>query len=147
LTLYQLQIQGKSKGEETQTLRLFSISKIHISHHFEQSKLNRCSILVELAVDNAKEVDCFFLCDVEFPGVIEEQVRLRNNSSMGEGGRSGRRRVSHCLVAGIRMLIDTTSDLVANEAFVVVHVLHSLSGEKSNGIQIHDVGVTMIKWQ
>jgi len=125
-------------------LKLFSFSKIHISHHFRRSRLNGSSILVKLTIDYAKGADCFFLHDVEFPGTVKEQVtRLGNNSGTSEGGERGGRGMSHSLNARIRMLVSVTSDFVTYEALIVAHVLHMLSGGESDGIYVHSVNVAM----
>ena len=41
------------------------------------------------------------------------------------------------------MFVSPTSDFMANEALIVMHVLCSLSRGKLNGIHIHGVRVTM----
>ena len=86
-------------------LKLFSYLKPHISHYFRGSRLNRCSILIKLSIDYAKGVDCLVLQDIGFPGIVEEQVRLGNNSSTYLGGGRGEGGMSHSLVARVRMLV------------------------------------------
>ena len=141
LTLYQLQIQMQSKGKETLTLRLCSYSKIYISHCFGRSRLNGYSIPIKLFVDYAKGADCFFLQDIEFPGIVKEQVRLENNSGTYlEGGR-GKEGTSYSLVSRTEMFVSVTSNFVANEALIVVRVLHLLDGGKSDCIHVHSVRV------
>jgi len=89
-------------------LKLFSYSKPHVSHCFRESKLNRCSILIKLCIDYAKGVDCLVLQDVGFPGMVEEQVGLGNNSDTNLEGDRGGGGMSHSLVAKVRMLVSTT---------------------------------------
>ena len=42
----------------------------------------------------------------------------------------------------LRMILGVISDLVADEAFVVLHIFHSLNGRKANGVNVHDIGVS-----
>ena len=49
------------------------------------------------------------------------------------------------LVTRMRILVGMASDLVAYKALVVTHVLCMLGGEESDGIDVHSIGVVMIK--
>jgi len=124
---------------------LFSFSKIlsYGSHCFRNLRLNRGTVLVEFSIDNSEGRDCFFLHDVEFPGIVEEWTSLGNNSGSSEGGGRGRGRTSLCLVAGMGMSVSVTTDFVANEALIVMHVLRSLSRGELDGIHVHSVRVAM----
>jgi len=51
--------------------------------------------------------------------------------------------MSLSLVARTGMFVSLTSNLVTNEALIVMHVLYSLGRRKSDGIHIHGVGVAM----
>jgi len=46
------------------------------------------------------------------------------------------------LVSEMGMLVGSTSNLVANEALIVMHVLRLLGRGESNGIYVHGVMVT-----
>jgi len=99
--------------------------------------------LVKFSIDDSQGGDCFFLHDVEFPGIVEKQASLGNNSSSSEGGGRGRGRMSLRLVTGTGMFVSLTSDLVADEALIVMHVLRSLSRGELDGIHIHGIRVVM----
>jgi len=40
------------------------------------------------------------------------------------------------------MLVSSTSNLVTNEALIVMHMLHSLGRGESDGIHVHGIGVS-----
>ena len=45
------------------------------------------------------------------------------------------------LIARMGMFVSPTSDLVTNEALIVMHVLHLLGRRELDGIHVHSVGV------
>ena len=94
-------------------LKLLFYLKTQVSHRFGRSRLNGCSILIKLSVDYPKGANYFFLQNVEFPGIVEEWTRLKNNSSIYLGEGKDGRGTSHNLVARTRMLVNVASDLAS----------------------------------
>jgi len=83
------------------------------------------------------------LSDVEFLGILKEWVRLR--TFLEDNGSEGRRRrgTTGDLVTRMRVSVGVASDLVTYKALVVMHVLGTLGGGKSDCVHVHGVGVTV----
>jgi len=61
---------------------------------------------------------------------------------MSEGGGRDGGRTSLQLVPGMGMFVSLAPDLMANEALIVTHMLHSLSRGQLDGVHVHGIRVT-----